>query len=156
MGFEKDKCFRPKYGNEPVEAIVDGQRIQFRSKLEYRWGQYLDFLKSVGEIKDWFFEFHKFEFHNREKPPYEYTPDFLVRRNDNTFEYYETKGLLLKYDLTKYKLLFDERPYVELTIVFWRRPKLSVQKVNKLNRYLQKRIIWNAQAIFENIPIDMS
>jgi len=154
MGFEKNKRFRREYRNIPVEAMVDGKRIRFKSKLEYRWAQYLDFLKSIGEIKDFFYEFHTFRGFKSDRVK-QYTPDFLVRTNDNSFEYYETKGMLEKYDLDKFKLLFDERPYVKLIIVFWSPPKISVNKKAKLERWTQ-RIIWDARKLLKNISIDMS
>lgn len=151
MGFNEPP-FKRKYGNEPVEAIVDGRRIKFKSKLEYRWAQYLDFLKTIGEIKDWFYEFHTFRF--PEGRAREYTPDFLVRTNDNSFEYYETKGALQKYDFDKYKQLFDERPYVKLIIVFWSMPKISVNKKAKLERWAH-RVIYNAREIVKDKISDM-
>ena len=153
MGFE-EKAFKAKYGNQPVTAVVDGKRIEFRSKLEYRWAQHLDFYKTCGIIKDWFYEFHTFRFEGREKPPTEYTPDFLVRNNDNTFEYFETKGLLQKFDIDKLKIMNERRPYVKITYVFWISPKISVQKKMKLERYCH-RIIWDARSILEKEPIDM-
>ncbi len=152
MGFNEPP-FRAKYGNQPVEVMVNGQRIVFRSKLEYRWAQYLDFLKDIGEIKDWFYEFHTFYFSGERVK--EYTPDFLVRNNDNSFEYYETKGMLQNYDLDKYKRLFDERPYVKLTVVFWSKPKISVNKRAKLERFVH-RVIWDARTVVKNVSIDMS
>ena len=85
----------------------------------------------------------------------EYTPDFLVRLNDNTFEYHETKGALSAYDLKKFKLIFDERPYVKIIVIFWGTPKISVQKKDKLERYTH-RIIYNAKTIIKNEPIDMA
>ncbi len=152
MGFNEPP-FRAKYGNVPVDAIVNGRHIHFRSKLEYRWAQYLDFLKSIKQIKDWFYEFHTFRF--PEGKAKEYTPDFLVRMNDNSFEYYETKGMLQKYDLDKYKRLFDERPYVKLIVVFWSKPKISVNKKAKLECYTH-RVIYEARKLLKNVPIDMN
>ena len=153
MGFG-EKPFKAKYGNVPVDAMVDGKLVHFKSKLEYRWSQYLDFLKDIGEIKDWFYEFHTFRFDDIYKLK-EYTPDFLVRNNDNSFSYYETKGMLQKYDLDKYKRLFDERPYVKLTVVFWSNPKISVNKRAKLERFVH-RVIWDARTVVKNVPIDMN
>lgn len=154
MGFNEPP-FRAKYGNQPVEAIVDGRWVKFKSKLEYRWAQHLDLMKTAGLKKDFFYEFHTFRFKG-ENAPKEYTPDFLVRNNDNSFEYFECKGLLQKYDLDKFKALWDERPDVKLTIVFWRKPRLSVQKQNKLKRYLNNNIIWNARDRIKDEPIDMN
>ena len=154
MGFNEPPL-RRKYGNEPVEAVVNGRRVSFKSKLEYRWAQHLDFFKTAGEIKDWFYEFHTFRDFPEGVGVKEYTPDFLVRRNDNTFEYHETKGMLSAYDLKKFKLVFVERPYVKIIVIFWQKPKLSVHKRNKLERYTH-RVIYNAKAMLKNEPIDMS
>ena len=153
MGFN-ELPVKFKYGNVPVDATVDGKLVHFKSKLEYRWAQHLDFLKVAGEIQDWFYEFHTFRDFPEDQPVKEYTPDFLIRKNDNTFEYHETKGMLSAFDLKKFKLLFDERPYVKLTVVFWSKPKLSVNKRAKLERYTH-RVIYNARAILKNEPIDM-
>ncbi len=144
-----------KYGNVPVDAIVDGKLIHFKAKIEYRWAQHLDFLKKVGEIKDWFYEFHTFRDFPEDQRVKEYTPDFLVRLNDNTFEYHETKGMLSGYDLKKFKLMFFERPHVKITVIFWDKPKLSVQKRDKLERYTY-RVIYNARQILKGEPIDMA
>ncbi len=154
MGFNEPP-FRAKYGNVPVDAMVNGQHICFRSKLEYRWAQYLDFLKSLGEIKDFFYEFHTFRGFPENQPVKEYTPDFLVRTNDNEFEYHETKGMLSAYDLKKFKLLFDERPCVKLIVVFWGKPKISVNKRAKLERWTH-RVIYEARKILKNVSIDLA
>ncbi len=144
-----------KYGNVPVEAMMDGRRVMFRSKLEYRWAQHLDFLKKAGEIKDFFYEFHTFRDFPEDQQIREFTPDFLVRLNDNTFEYHETKGMLSGYDLKKFKLVFNEMPYVKIRVIFWGKPKLSVQKRDKLERYTYQ-VIYNARQILKGEPIDMA
>ena len=153
MGFD-EKPFQAKYGNQPVDANIDGRVVHFKSRLEYRYAQYLDFLKTIGEIQDFFYEFHTFKFDGGGNPK-EYTPDFLVRLNDNTFEYHETKGMLQKYDLDKFKRMFEEREKVKIVLVFWTKPKLSTQKRNKLERYIY-RVIWDARSMVKKCPIDMS
>ena len=154
MGFETDKRIRRKYGNVPVTAIVDGNTIHFKSKLEYRWAQYLDILKTTGEIKNFYYEWHTFYFDNIDKLK-EFTPDFLVRNKDNSFEYYETKGMLSGHDIRKCKALFNERPEVKMTMVFWTNPKISAQKRGQLERFCH-RVIWSAKDILKNLPIDMT
>ena len=151
MGYNEPPLKR-KYGNVTVDAVVNGVLVHFKSKLEFRWGQHLDILKTAGEIKDFFYEFHTFRF-NRDLPK-EYTPDFLIRHNDNTFEYHECKGFLQKYDIDKLKAVFDERPYVKITYVFWRNPKISTHKRNLLERYCHE-IIWDASKRINKNFIDM-
>jgi len=154
LGFNEPP-FKMKYGNVPVDAIIDGKQYHFKSKLEYRWAQHLEFLRLGGAIKDWYYEFHTFRDFPKDQKVKEYTPDFLVRNNDNTFEYHETKGMLSTFDLKKFKLIFDERPYVKLIIVFWQKPKLSVNKKAKLER-ITHRVIYNAKQILSKEPIDMN
>ncbi len=153
MGFG-EKPLKMKYSNEPVDAMVNGRLCHFQSKLEYRWSQYLDFLLLSEEIKDFFYEFHTFYF-DGDKKPTEYTPDFLIRNKDNSFEYHETKGALSAYDMKKFKRMFDERPNVKITLIFWSKPKISVNKRRLLERYCH-RIIYNAKSMMKNIPMDMS
>lgn len=149
----KGITIRRKYGNQPVEAMIEGRRFSFRSKLEYRWAQHLEFLRMAGEIRDWFYEFHTFRW--GEGKPTEYTPDFLVRNNDNTFEYYETKGMVGKYDIDKLKRIYQECPSVKITVVFWSKPKLTITKRTSLARF-SERVIWNAKGMLKDEPIDMT
>ena len=126
MGFEPNKRLRKENKNQPVTVVIDGELVRFRSKLEYSWANYLEFLKRAGEIKDWFFETHTFRFDNIgvEK----WLVDFTIRNNDDTFEYHECKGHFEKRDVDKLKCLFAERPEVKITYVFASKPKLSVKK----------------------------
>ena len=153
MGFEKTQI-RRKYGNVPVHAIVGGKEVQFKSKLEYRWAQHLELLKMGGYIKDWFYEFHTFWFEGPGAGP-RYTPDFLVRNTDNSFEYYECKGMVEKRTIDALKAMFDHRPAVRVTMVFWRKEKMSVHKRTQLERYCHE-IIWDAQKRIKDEPIDMT
>jgi len=123
--------------------------------LEYRWAQHLEFLKQLGEIKDWFYEFHTFRNFPIDQPVKEYTPDFLVRLNDNTFEYHETKGMLSGFDIKKFKLILMERSYVRLIVIFWGKPKISAHKKDQLERFTH-RVIYNARTILKREPIDLS
>lgn len=143
-----------KYGNVPIDAMVDGKLVHFKSKLEYRWSQHLDFLKKIGEIKDWFYEFHTFRDFPEDQPVKEYTPDFLVRLNDNTFEYHETKGMLSGYDIKKFKLVLMEMSYVKLIVIFWGKPKITAHRKDQLERFTH-RVIYNAKSMLKNEPIDM-
>ena len=154
MGFEQRRGIARQYNNVPVNADIGGRRIRFKSKLEYRWAQHLEIMKIGGLIKDWFYEFHTFYFGD-DAPTPKYTPDFLIRNNDNSFEYHECKGMVEKRSIDPLEALFNERPYVKVTMVFWQKPtKLSTQKKNKLERYCHD-IIWNARSRISHEPIDM-
>ncbi len=152
MGFEKIRP-RRKYGNVPVHAEVGGKRYKFKSKLEYRWAQHLELLKMGNLIKDWFYEFHTFYFENAATPSY--TPDFLIRNNDNSFEYHETKGMVEKRTIDAAQAIFDEWPREKITMVFWERKKISTTKQTQLERYCTE-IIWDAKKRIGGEPIDMT
>ena len=129
-----------KYGNVPVNTIINGRRIKFKSKLEYRWAQHHEFMRQLGEITDWFYEFHTFRDFPENQPVKEYTPDFLVRLQDNSFEYHETKGKLSGFDIKKFKLVLMERPYVKLIVIFWGSPKISADRKDQLDRFCHRVI----------------
>lgn len=151
MGFEPKefRVLRRKYGNVPTTIVLDGKPIRFRSKLEYRWANHLEMLKRAGEIKDWRFEQTTFVFDNTgvEK----WIVDFDVLNNDDTFEYFECKGMLQKRDIDKLKCLNAERPEVQVTYVFAVKPKISVKKREYLDRFC-KRVITNANTICARDP----
>jgi len=153
MGFNEKPFRRRKYGNVPTTGVFSGRAVIFKSKLEYRYAQYLDFLKTAGEIQDWNYEGRTFRFSNRTKAPYEYTPDFVVKTKNGKLEYHETKGMVARYDLEKFRLLWEQD--IKLIVIFAQKPKLSVQKIKKLERYCI-RVIWNARTLWENIPMDMT
>jgi len=123
LGFEEDKRLKLKFRNIPVSIHYEGKVIHFKSKLEYRWANHLELLKQAGEIKGWSYETHTFVFDNVGLRNWKV--DFEVRNNDDTFEYFEAKGKLRKSDIDKLKLLNRDRPEVEVTYVFARKPKIS-------------------------------
>jgi hypothetical protein len=149
MGFEPNKRFRKEYKNKLVTAVVDGKTIRFRSKLEYGWANFLECLKRGGEIKSWEYETHTFKFDNIgvEK----WLVDFVVRNNDDSFEYYECKGYFERRDVDKLKCLFKERPEVQLVYVFGSKPKLSAKKWEYLERFCD-RIVTDGYAIAKRVP----
>lgn len=95
MGFEKDRRIKRKYRNDPITATMrDGRTFHFRSKLEYRWAQYLDLLLLSGEIQAWDYEFKRFVFPlgPDERGARDFLPDFRVVEKDGTVVWQETKG----------------------------------------------------------------
>ncbi len=154
MGFETNRRIQREYRNIRVHAEIGDKEYHFRSKLEYRWAQHLELCKLGGLIKDWTYETHTFRFEKAGVK--EYTPDFVIRNNDDTFEYHETKGHVAKFDIDKLKAVWDEYPDSKITLIFWRKPsKLSTQKRTKLETYCH-RVIWNGAKLVKNEPIDMT
>jgi hypothetical protein len=131
--------------------------VTFKSRFEWRYAQYLVILKANGVIYDWDYEGKLgrcpkaiFYFENVKTAPVQYTPDFWIKNKDGE-EYHETKGYLLGPDITKYKRLYNQYEYVKLVLVFMQKPKISVIRKGKLNRYCY-RVIWNARTeIFSKI-----
>ena len=152
MGFN-ELPLKKKYGNVPVHAEIGGKECNFRSKLEYRWAQHLEILRVWNFIKDWSYETHTFRFEKAGVK--QYTPDFVIRNLDGTFEYHETKGMVAKFDIDKLKAVWEEYPDSKITLIFWRKPKLSTQKWTKLDRYCY-RVIPDAHRILAKEPIDMT
>lgn len=153
IGFETNRRIQREYRNVRVHAEIEGKEYHFRSKLEYRYAQHLEFCRLAGLIKDWEYETHTFRFEKAGVK--QFTPDFVVRNNDDTFEYHETKGHIAKFDIDKLKAVWEEYPDSKITLIFWRKPKLSTQKRTKLERYCA-RIIWDAAKLVKNEPIDLT
>jgi hypothetical protein len=142
--------FRKEYKNEYIKAKIDGTVVTFRSRFEYRLAQYLDLLKTNACTRSWDYEGKlghcpqpTFYFQGVKTAPVQYTPDFWALDNTGKQVYYETKGNLQRYDITKFKRMWEQYPDVNLCLVFMQRPKISAIRRSKLERYCYK-IIWNA------------
>jgi hypothetical protein len=92
MGFETNKRIVKVMNNQRVTAKFNGRKCYFRSKLEYCWALYLQFLLEHGKIKDWLYEPDLFIFEGEITAPIQYRPDFKVIELDGTEIYQETKG----------------------------------------------------------------
>ena len=147
LGFNEQPP-RFKYGNQPVKAIIDGAEVTFKSKLEYRYAQYLDWLKDEGDVIEWDYEGKLgrclkpvFIFKNVKTNPVQYIPDFWVKFKDkHHIEWHECKGMLQQYDLSKFKRMFEQYPDQYIKVIFAQKPKVSVNKWAKLNRFVDEII----------------
>lgn len=95
----------------------DGRRYYMKSKWEYNYALYLEFLKGLGEIKDWFYEVDTFEFEKIKYGVRRYTPDFKVVYNDGRVSYREVKGWMDKKSKTKITRFRKYYPGIELIVV---------------------------------------
>jgi hypothetical protein len=75
--------------------------------LEKSYAQYLEFLKKAGEIKDWKFEPINFRLADK----CFYKIDFLIRNNDDSIEFHETKGRWEDDALVKFKVVAEMYPF---------------------------------------------
>ncbi|MFA5163791.1 MAG: hypothetical protein WC441_04740 [Patescibacteria group bacterium] len=134
MGFAKN------YNNKRRIDTIGGKTCNFRSKGEWRLAQYFQLLKDACEIKDWEYETHKFVF-----PDSTWLVDFVIRNNDDTFEYWEFKGLFEADTRLKLKLLNKYEPQVKITMVFY--SKNDAKKIKQSLKYLDKVCVLTTNGI---------
>lgn len=92
---------------------------QFDSKFESQYAQELDLRKKAGDIKD--YETQKtLGLYFNEYWICDYKMDFIIKHNDGTEEFVETKGWATPIFRLKWKVLeaiYGDDPNVKLTIV---------------------------------------
>jgi len=116
---------------------VGGKRHWFRSGFEVRWAQYLELLKGLGEIYDWFYETEKFEFKAIRSGTVFYTPDFKVYYYNIEPPHYwhECKGHLTQKDVTKFRRMAKYYPEERIILVMQNIPQKPTRKnAEKLRR----------------------
>ena len=123
MGFEKDKRIVKVMGNRASTETVGGKTCHFRSQFEYKWAQYLQFLKEQGQIRDWKYESKTFYFSGEKTAPVQYTPDFLVTENDGGYVWQECKGYHDGPTNTKFRRLARHCPDAVMELVLMRIPR---------------------------------
>lgn len=96
---------------------IAGKKIFFRSRWEYRYALYLQFLKEHNEISDWLYEPKVFYFEGVKRGTTNYKPDFLAIWNNGTEEYVEIKGYETPKDRTKWKRMAKYFPDVRLRVI---------------------------------------
>lgn len=95
---------------------VGGREMYFRSRWEYLYAEYLEFLKMNGQIRNWRFEPKFFEFpvaHGTTR----YLPDFEITELDGETWYAEVKGYFDQKSKTKLKRMARYYPDVKLVLV---------------------------------------
>ena len=125
MGFNEPAFKQTKFGNKPV--VYNG--ILYKSHLEGRFACMLDHWLHFKVITEWQYEpkpmiFPWTDKHGKAKD-IEYIPDFrVVHADPEEVWYYETKGPLQQYDITKWKLFKRDRTE-PLCIVFANKPAIG-------------------------------
>lgn len=97
--------------------VIDGRRIFFRSRWEFRYALYLQLLKERSEIKDWQHEPKTFWFEGIKRGTNNYKPDFLVTHKNDSEEWIEVKGYMDSKSATKIKRMAKYFPQVKLRVV---------------------------------------
>ncbi|KKM06640.1 hypothetical protein LCGC14_1741980 [marine sediment metagenome] len=67
-----------EWRNIPQHVFIDGREFKFKSKIEYKWAQYLQKLLELEAIDFWDYETTTYEFAERYRTKRQYTPDFEV------------------------------------------------------------------------------
>lgn len=116
---------------------VGGKRYYFRSGLEVRWARYLQILKELGEIRDWFYEFKKFEFEGIRSGTVFYTPDFYVSMElVGGSIWHEVKGHIQQRDCTKFRRMQKYYPDEKMILVIQRITKKNKLLVDRCRKYV--------------------
>lgn len=128
------------YKSQKGWHIIGNRKYFFRSKLEYRWAQYLELLKRAGEVLYWDYEAVKFEFEKIRSGTVFYTPDFRVKYADETVIWQELKGHLTSKDVTKFKRMAKYYPEETLILVMQRIPKKFNHNLETAKKYVERII----------------
>jgi hypothetical protein len=107
---------RSVFGNAGWRTI-DGTKYYFRSKWEYNYACYLQFLKEHRHIQTWEHECHTFWFLEIKRGVRSYLPDFIVVENDGSYHWVEVKGFYDPKSLTKINRFKKYYPQEELRLV---------------------------------------
>ena len=133
----KTRTVHYDWHNQPQEAFG----YKFKSKVEYRWAQYLQKLLELGAIECWHYEPTKFEFGERWRVRKQYTPDFLVKE-DGQECYHEIKTSLQQKDVTRFRCLHNDFPAVKIVLVIFgpEHPRSAKQNILRSNsrRYVER------------------
>lgn len=92
---------------------IDGELFYFRSKAEWRYALYLEWLKKTKSITEWMYEPETFWFLEIKRGVRSYLPDFKVIERSGSHYWVEVKGYMdarSKTKLDRFKRYFpDER-----------------------------------------------
>lgn len=108
---------------------IGGKKYFYRSAWEPNMAAYFEYLKSIGQILDWFYEEDTFWFEKIKRGVRSYTPDFKIIDNDCGVYYVEVKGWMDEKSKTKIKrmalyypetklYIFDSKKYREISKSF--------------------------------------
>jgi hypothetical protein len=96
---------------------LGGKRCFFRSKWEYNYGCFLEFLKQNKQILEWEHEPDTFWFEDIKRGTKSYLPDYRVKHLNGSIEYVEVKGYMDSKSATKLKRMGIYFPDVKLRLV---------------------------------------
>lgn len=97
-------------------TYIGGKKFYSKSGYERLYAGYLQFLKTKGHIKEWWYEPDTFWFEGIKRGVTNYKPDFKIENPDGTFEYFEIKGYMDAKSKTKIKRMAKYHPNVTLIV----------------------------------------
>jgi len=95
---------------------IKGKRNYYRSRWEFNYALYLEFLKDKEFIIDWEFEPDTFWFDKIKRGVRSYLPDFKIH-GKNGIVYHEVKGWMDPKSKTKLKRMAKYHPDVKLIVI---------------------------------------
>jgi len=98
-------------------AEIGGKRFYAKSKWEFNYAQYLNFMVKHKKIIDWDYELTTFTFLGVTKGCVSYKPDFFVKFSNGYEEYIEVKGWEQSSDRTKWKRMAKYHPEINLRVI---------------------------------------
>ena len=135
-----------EWRNQEQTVDIGGTTYRFKSKVEYRWAQYLDMMYNLGAIQYWEYEPTTFEFGERWRKRRQYTPDFLVKEDGDEY-YYEIKCALRQTDITRFRCLHNDFPDERIILVIFGPENTRSAKKMRLranaNKYVERTIYAN-------------
>ena len=98
-------------------AEIGGKRNFYRSRWEYRYALYLEFMKKHKHIIEWEHEPKTFWFEGMKRGTNNYKPDFRVVFPSGNDEWIEVKGYMDSKSATKMKRMAKYHPDVKLRVI---------------------------------------
>lgn len=111
---------------------IGGKRNYYRSRWEANYARYLEWLKRLGEIKDWQHEPETFWFDGIKRGVRSYRPDFRVWENDGSSALHEVKGWMDARSKTTLKRMAKYHPQEKLIVIRERDYNSIAKKVGRL------------------------
>jgi hypothetical protein len=112
----KRKCKGRTYTAHQGWKEIDGKQIFFRSNWEWKFAQYLQWLKVTKYIQDWEHEPHTFWFNEIKRGVRSYMPDFKVVEQNGSHYWVEVKGYMDAKSRTKIKRFRKYYPNEQLLV----------------------------------------
>lgn len=121
-----------------ITATIGDKTYCYRSKGEFMWAQYLEFLKQAGEISDWQYEPAPFYFTNVRFGPVQYKLDFKLKLKDGQYIYQEFKrGSLDGQAVTKLRRMANQYPNIIIELVMMNMPKKTTHRMHIACKYIR-------------------